>query len=179
MLPDINRDTFRNILLVPWFRGDKIMFALRSSKSHHSLRKYFSPFGYSGAHGTQLTLPFQWYLRHPTVWFLICKYFLVVFSKMPPQGQNSCVLYETDAAAEDKTPTIVAPSAQKRELQIVWRNVAIFAYLHTAAVYGAYLFLTQAKWATCAFGKYIFVFILLFICWIPRNSKYLHVIYLS
>lgn len=92
---------------------------------------------------------------------------------MPPQGQNSWDLYETDATAKDKT---VAPSAQKRELQIVWKNVAIFSYLHIAAVYGAYLFFTQAKWATCVFGKYIFLFTSSFNCWITAWSpKFFHV----
>lgn len=94
------------------------------------------------------------------------------FSNMPPQGQNSWVLYETAAAAENKTT--VAHSAQKREWQIVWRNIIIVIYVHIAGVYGAFLFFTQAKWATCAFGNYIFVFTLIFnsctTAWIPQIS---------
>lgn len=38
-------------------------------------------------------------------------------------------------------------------LQIVWRNVLIFIYLHTAAVYGFYLCFTAAKSATLAWCK--------------------------
>jgi len=32
--------------------------------------------------------------------------------------------------------------------KIVWRNVILFAFLHVGALYGFYLFLTAAKWAT-------------------------------
>lgn len=39
-------------------------------------------------------------------------------------------------------------------LEIVWRNVALFAYLHIAAVYGLYLFLTgQVMWQTFLWGR--------------------------
>ncbi|XP_047106150.1 acyl-CoA Delta-9 desaturase-like [Schistocerca piceifrons] len=34
------------------------------------------------------------------------------------------------------------------EWRIVWRNVVVFIYLHVATVYGLYLALTAAKWAT-------------------------------
>jgi len=43
--------------------------------------------------------------------------------------------------------------------QIVWRNVALFAYLHLAAVYGLYLFLTaQVMWQTFLWGKFLLEF---------------------
>ena len=39
-------------------------------------------------------------------------------------------------------------------LQIVWRNVALFAYLHLAAVYGLYLFVMgQVMWQTFLWGR--------------------------
>lgn len=38
--------------------------------------------------------------------------------------------------------------------QIVWRNVAIFIYLHAAAIYGLYIGLGKAKWQTNIFCKY-------------------------
>lgn len=43
--------------------------------------------------------------------------------------------------------------AEKRKLKLVWRNIIAFAYLHVAAVYGLWLALTSAKWATVGFGK--------------------------
>ncbi|KAE8748537.1 hypothetical protein FOCC_FOCC004713 [Frankliniella occidentalis] len=38
------------------------------------------------------------------------------------------------------------------KIRIVWRNVAIFVYMHLAAVYGGYLLLTSAMWPTIAFA---------------------------
>lgn len=75
-------------------------------------------------------------------------------AKMPPQGQQSesWVLNETDLNKDADTP-IVPPSAEKRKLQIVWRNVILFALLHIGGLYGAYLFFTQAMWSTRLFGK--------------------------
>ncbi|XP_023228726.1 acyl-CoA desaturase-like [Centruroides sculpturatus] len=40
-------------------------------------------------------------------------------------------------------------------LQIVWRNVAIFAFLHIGAVYGVYLSLVFVKWQTWLFCCFI------------------------
>ncbi|KAI8422420.1 hypothetical protein MSG28_006260 [Choristoneura fumiferana] len=76
--------------------------------------------------------------------------------KMPPQGQPppSWVLEESDAATDDKDVAVhVPPSAEKRKLNIVWRNVILFVLLHTGAVYGGYLFFTKAMWATRLFIK--------------------------
>lgn len=39
------------------------------------------------------------------------------------------------------------------KIRVVWRNVAIFLYLHVAALYGGYLLLTSAKLLTIAFGR--------------------------
>ena len=44
------------------------------------------------------------------------------------------------------------PSKEYR-LEIVWRNVMVFVYLHVAAVYGFYLLLTAAKWSTVAWSN--------------------------
>lgn len=76
---------------------------------------------------------------------------------MPPQGQPSAswVLEESDAATDDKDVAVpVPPSAEKRKLEIVWRNVTLFVFLHVGAVYGGYLFFTKAMWATKFFGKF-------------------------
>uniref|UniRef100_A0A069DSL6 Putative fatty acid desaturase n=1 Tax=Panstrongylus megistus TaxID=65343 RepID=A0A069DSL6_9HEMI len=58
----------------------------------------------------------------------------------------------TTPAANDcptKTPAdLPIQKIQEYKLQIVWRNVLLFAYLHLAGVYGAYLMLFHAKWLT-------------------------------
>lgn len=40
------------------------------------------------------------------------------------------------------------------KLKIVWRNVLMFSFFHLAALYGVYLSITSAKWATVIFGKF-------------------------
>nr|AAQ12889.1 Z9-desaturase SFWG4A [Choristoneura parallela]AAQ12890.1 Z9-desaturase SFWG4B [Choristoneura parallela] len=79
---------------------------------------------------------------------------------MPPQGQSppSWVLEESDAATDDKDVAVpVPPSAEKRKLDIVWRNVILFLLLHTGAVYGGYLFFTKAMWATKFFAIFLYL----------------------
>jgi len=41
---------------------------------------------------------------------------------------------------------------------IVWRNVAIFVYLHAAALYGFYLCFVSAKWATIVWATFLHLF---------------------
>uniref|UniRef100_A0A1B0C1T4 Uncharacterized protein n=1 Tax=Glossina palpalis gambiensis TaxID=67801 RepID=A0A1B0C1T4_9MUSC len=41
--------------------------------------------------------------------------------------------------------------AEKGKLKLVWRNIVAFGYLHVAALYGAYLMFTSAKWQTMVF----------------------------
>ncbi|XP_022123190.2 acyl-CoA Delta-9 desaturase isoform X1 [Pieris rapae] len=74
---------------------------------------------------------------------------------MPPHQQTtSWVLYESDASKE--TP-VVPPSAEQRKWQVVWRNVILFALLHIGGVYGAYLFLFKAMWATRMFAVFLYI----------------------
>lgn len=40
------------------------------------------------------------------------------------------------------------------KLKIVWRNVLLFSFFHLAALYGVYLSITSAKWATVIFGNF-------------------------
>jgi stearoyl-CoA desaturase (delta-9 desaturase) len=47
-----------------------------------------------------------------------------------------------------------AKPREKYKREIVWRNVILFAYLHLAAVYGAYLMLVSAKILTSVWGVY-------------------------
>lgn len=50
--------------------------------------------------------------------------------------------------------------AKEYKLRLVWKNIILFAYLHVAAIYGAYLALTSAKlltliWGTKHFSSFI------------------------
>lgn len=83
---------------------------------------------------------------------------------MPPQGQTkgTWVLYETDMVNEEaEVPVTVPPTAEKRKLELVWRNIILFALLHIGGLYGAYLFFFEAMWKTCAFGKFIVLYIII------------------
>jgi stearoyl-CoA desaturase (delta-9 desaturase) len=68
------------------------------------------------------------------------------------------VLFEDDIVETVAVPSVVskndAEPPEKYRRQIVWRNVILFAYLHLAAVYGAYLMLTSAKIITTIWGMY-------------------------
>lgn len=68
------------------------------------------------------------------------------------------VLFEQDAETADGglvQDIEKLKKADKRKLKLVWRNIIAFGYLHLAAVYGAYLMFTSAKWQTIAFGKFV------------------------
>lgn len=54
---------------------------------------------------------------------------------------------------------IKQPSEYK--LQIVWRNVILFVFLHIGAAYGFKLMLFNAKWQTGVFGKYNYSFLVM------------------
>ena len=45
------------------------------------------------------------------------------------------------------------PMGKEPTMQIVWRNVLIFIYLHAAALYGFYLCFTAAKASTLVWCK--------------------------
>jgi hypothetical protein len=46
----------------------------------------------------------------------------------------------------------------KLPVEIVWRNVLIYSYLHVASFYGVYLFVCgQVRWITVIWSKYEFV----------------------
>ena len=64
------------------------------------------------------------------------------------------VLFEEDTLEEN---VVMETSKGKYEMRIVWRNVIIFAYLHLAALYGAYLLFTSAKLMTTAFAYSMYV----------------------
>lgn len=78
----------------------------------------------------------------------------------------------TGVLFENDIETVVVPSVElkndnakppeKYRRQIVWRNIILFAYLHLAAVYGAYLMLASAKILTAVWGVYCSKFCLIY-----------------
>lgn len=76
--------------------------------------------------------------------------------KMAPNVADlNGVLFESDAATPDMAlPYAPIQEAKSYPRQYVWRNIALFVYLHLAALYGGFLFLTSAKWQTDVFGKF-------------------------
>lgn len=72
------------------------------------------------------------------------------------------VLFEQDAETIDGglvKDIEKLKKAEKRKLKLVWRNIIAFGYLHMAALYGAWLMITSAKWQTIAFGKFFIILI--------------------
>lgn len=64
------------------------------------------------------------------------------------------VLHECD---DDISTRVIAEEVQKpteRKLELVWRNIILFIYLHMVGLYGLYLCFTSAKWRTVIFGEY-------------------------
>lgn len=81
---------------------------------------------------------------------------------VPRAPQQNCevlvggVLNETDVETIDGgLATQSKAVAGRRKYKLVWRNIILFAYLHLAALYGAWLMLSSAKWSTGIFGKYL------------------------
>lgn len=74
-------------------------------------------------------------------------------TKMAPNvSMPTGVLHECD----DEISTRVSVEVQipsERRVDLVWRNIILFTYLHMVGVYGAYLCLTSAKWGSVIFGK--------------------------
>lgn len=73
------------------------------------------------------------------------------------QPTSRAASHRKAAAAAAVRPAAQVTSEEKSSgdppLQIVWRNVLIFIYLHAAALYGFYLCFTAAKWATLSWCK--------------------------
>lgn len=81
--------------------------------------------------------------------------------KNDKQESATGVLFEQDAETVDGglyKDIEKLKKAEKRKLKLVWRNIIAFGYLHMAALYGAYLMFTSAKWQTIGFGKYLYFF---------------------
>lgn len=69
---------------------------------------------------------------------------------MPPQATQSMI---TDDEIETKSE-----SKKPYQTVIVWRNVILFALLHLGSVYGLYMLIFQAKWATVAWTFFLYYF---------------------
>lgn len=70
------------------------------------------------------------------------------------------VLFECDAETIDGglvKDIEKLKKAERRKLKLVWRNIIAFGYLHAAALYGAWLMFTSAKWQTIAFAFFLYV----------------------
>lgn len=72
------------------------------------------------------------------------------------------VLFEDDTLEDSNIPPVESFSgnagkkyeSKPYKVQIVWRNVILFVYLHAAALYGAYLMFTSAKILTSIWGEF-------------------------
>ncbi|KAH8294978.1 hypothetical protein KR018_004870 [Drosophila ironensis] len=76
------------------------------------------------------------------------------------QQDSTGVLFECDVETNDgglEKDIVSMKKAEKRRLKLVWRNIIAFGYLHLAALYGAYLMITSAKWPTIAFAYLMYV----------------------
>ncbi|KAH8247057.1 hypothetical protein KR032_008292 [Drosophila birchii] len=76
------------------------------------------------------------------------------------QQDSTGVLFECDVETTDgglEKDITTLKKAEKRRLKLVWRNIIAFGYLHLAALYGAYLLVTSAKWQTIAFAYILYV----------------------
>lgn len=82
---------------------------------------------------------------------------------MPPNATSNVmvectgVLNECDAETIDgglDKNIVELKHANDRKLKLVWRNIILFAYVHLAAIYGAWLILTSARVYTSIFGIY-------------------------
>jgi len=62
---------------------------------------------------------------------------------MPPEASQPVITEEDEIVTKSQ-------SKSPYKLEIVWRNVILFALLHLASVYGLYLLVFNAKWATVA-----------------------------
>ncbi|CAG9865307.1 unnamed protein product [Phyllotreta striolata] len=67
------------------------------------------------------------------------------------------VLHECD---DEIQAQIIPPEVSKpsnRKLELVWRNIILFVYLHMVALYGLYIILTSAKLLTTFFAIFLYI----------------------
>lgn len=76
----------------------------------------------------------------------------------------------------DTGHTAAAEDQNQSAIQIVWRNVLIFVYLHVAALYGFYLCFTVAKLATLVWCK-SFIQLILYFAVVNISCSVYHITY--
>ncbi|KAF8765154.1 stearoyl-CoA desaturase 5-like [Argiope bruennichi] len=90
------------------------------------------------------------------------------FEMESPEKQSESVIQEPEDIPDecDKVDDKELPPAEKSVeeiseegpiMQVVWRNVILFAYLHIASLYGVYLMFTSAKWQTNVFAVFLYL----------------------
>lgn len=72
--------------------------------------------------------------------------------RMPPNGNKTTgVLYPSETKVQEDTPPKdrgELTTSKDYKLQWVWRNIILFVIIHISALYGMWLFFTEAKWIT-------------------------------
>lgn len=69
--------------------------------------------------------------------------------KTPPKAK---LISDTKRIPQESKRKVVETTKENPyKWEIVWRNVLAFAYLHTAALYGLFIFLFLCQWKTSIF----------------------------
>ncbi|XP_017145510.2 acyl-CoA Delta(11) desaturase-like [Drosophila miranda] len=77
----------------------------------------------------------------------------------PKDSDTTGVLYEMDAEPEGTAKDLsTLKTTDGRKLELVWINIVLFIYVHTASLYGIWLLLTAIKWQTFVFSVIVFLF---------------------
>lgn len=72
-------------------------------------------------------------------------------------SDNSDSNSKTSTVQQNTVETSTNPSTNEKKpykVELVWRNIIIFIYLHIAAIYGLYLSFTSVKVVTLIFGEF-------------------------
>ena len=73
---------------------------------------------------------------------------------MPPlKDTHRRQLQQIDDDDHEEAPVPPEEALKPYKMEIVWRNVILFALLHLGAFYGLYLLIFRAKWSTVVFSK--------------------------
>ncbi|XP_002137841.2 acyl-CoA Delta(11) desaturase-like [Drosophila pseudoobscura] len=77
--------------------------------------------------------------------------------ELGPSPDTTDVLCETDAGPKGTASDLsTLKTTDGRKLELVWINIILFIYVHTASLYGIWLMLTTTKWQTDVFAVILF-----------------------